>query len=62
MKRSLESIRRFGRLLREALAEIFEESAYTRFLQRRRLVPGTDSYAEFLRERENTMARKPRCC
>jgi hypothetical protein len=62
MKKSLESIHRFVRLLREALAEIFEESAYTRFLQRHGLTPGTDSYAEFLRERENTVARKPRCC
>jgi hypothetical protein len=55
-------IRTFFRILRATLYEIFDESAYTRFLARRGSVSSVASYAEFLRETEQSRARKPRCC
>jgi hypothetical protein len=45
-----------------ALREIFDESAYDRFLLRMQLARSAESYREFLRERESIVARKPRCC
>ena len=42
--------------------EIFDESAYARFLARRKLGESQQSYAEFLRENEMTQSRRPRCC
>jgi hypothetical protein len=55
----------FGRLLtvlRSALHEIFEESAYARFLQRNRLHSSRQAYADFLRESEAARGRRTRCC
>ena len=49
-------------VLRAALREIFDESAYDRFLARTRSERSVSSYREFMRERENAMARKQRCC
>jgi len=49
-------------ILRETLHEIFDESAYARFLERRELETSPQSYAEFLRENETTRSRRPRCC
>jgi hypothetical protein len=54
--------RAFFLRLAETLREIFDESAYSRFLLRRGLIAGRESYAAFLRERELSTARKPRCC
>jgi hypothetical protein len=48
--------------LRAALREIFDESAYDRFLSRTDAARSAESYREFLRERESILARKPRCC
>jgi hypothetical protein len=45
-----------------ALREIFDESAYTRFLTRSRMVASREAYAAFLRENELAKARRPRCC
>jgi len=45
-----------------ALREIFDESAYRRFLERKRIVSSRKAYAEFLREHELLRARRPRCC
>jgi hypothetical protein len=45
-----------------ALREIFDESAYERFLLRTNTPRSTASYREFLREQESGIARKPRCC
>ena len=50
------------RLLICALREIFDESAYERFLLRHKLPPSRGTYAQFLREQELTKARRPRCC
>lgn len=43
------------------LREIFDEAAYTRFLQRTQMVSSPAAYAAFWRERESR-APKPRCC
>ena len=45
-----------------AIKEIFEESAYARFLEREQVEPSRHSYAAFLREQELSKARRPRCC
>ena len=44
------------------LREIFDESAYERFLLRTHAVRSVASYREFMREREATIVRRPRCC
>ena len=44
------------------LREIFDESAYRRFLERRQMVSSRKAYAEFMREDELLRARRPRCC
>jgi hypothetical protein len=45
-----------------ALREIFDESAYRRFLERKRMESSREAYAEFIREHELLRARRPRCC
>ena len=49
-------------LFTAALLEIFDESAYARFLARNRLSTSRGAYAEFLREHEIAKVRRPRCC
>ncbi len=49
-------------LLSAALREIFDESAYLRFLQRHQVASSCAAYAAFLRENELAQARRPRCC
>jgi hypothetical protein len=44
------------------LREVFDESAYERFLARSGKQRSVNSYREFSRERESSLARKPRCC
>jgi hypothetical protein len=55
-------IRRAVALLTSTLREIFDESAYSRFLQRHGRSASRDSYAAFRRELESAKARHPRCC
>ena len=45
-----------------ALREIFDESAYARFLSQRQLASSRAAYASFRREYELKKARRPRCC
>ncbi|HEY2233452.1 MAG TPA: hypothetical protein VGK01_08230 [Candidatus Angelobacter sp.] len=55
----------FGRAMRTfraALREIFDESAYDRFLLRKHASRSVASYREFTRERDAAMLEKPRCC
>ena len=55
----------FGRVMqtiRAALREIFDESAYDRFLLRTHASRSVASYREFTRERDAAMLKKPRCC
>jgi hypothetical protein len=49
-------------LLMAALREIFDESAYARFLSRRQIVSSREAYAAFCRECDTAKARRPRCC
>jgi hypothetical protein len=49
-------------LLLAALREIFDESAYKRFLSRRELVSSRAAYAAFRQENEAAKARRPKCC
>jgi hypothetical protein len=44
------------------LREIFDESAYARFLRRSQMQPSTQAYAAFSREREAQKNRCPKCC
>jgi hypothetical protein len=49
-------------LLLAALREIFDESAYTRFLSRTQTVSSREAYSAFCRECDAAKARRPRCC
>jgi hypothetical protein len=44
------------------LREIFDESAYARYLAKNQLHSSREAYAGFLREHELVKARRPRCC
>ena len=44
------------------LQEIFDESAYHRFLSRSGLLASRESYAIFLRELEPQRVHRARCC
>jgi hypothetical protein len=62
MKRIQETIRNFKATALATLREIFDEAAYTRFLNRAGMASSSAAYAAFCRERENISARRPRCC
>ena len=49
-------------ILYDTLREIFDETAYGRFLERTCSSRSRESYREFMHEREATSAQKPRCC
>jgi hypothetical protein len=58
-------LRQAGRALgvmRSVLREIFDESAYARFLERNKVESSRAAYAGFLRECEGIRARRTRCC
>jgi hypothetical protein len=61
-ERRSTGFRRGLALLVSALREIFDESAYMRFLNRRQLTSSREAYAAFCREYEAAKARRPRCC
>jgi hypothetical protein len=50
------------RTLIETLREIFDESAYSRFLLRTGLASSQQSYAAFRQEFEQAKMRRPKCC
>ena len=56
------SVARSLTIIRATLKEIFEESAYARFLERHGIASSREAYATFLRETEATRVRRPRCC
>ena len=58
----MKVLRKSASLMWAALEEIFEESAYRRFLQRNQVASSREAYAAFLREQEFSKARRPRCC
>jgi hypothetical protein len=49
-------------LLLSTLQEIFDESAYARFLARHSISSCPNAYAAFLREHGAAKARRPKCC
>jgi hypothetical protein len=51
-----------ARILLEMLREIFDEAAYSRFLQRNQMSSSPHAYESFLREKEASAARRIRCC
>ena len=59
---ALEMMNRVTQTIRATLREIFDESAYDRFLLRTQASRSTASYREFTRERDAAMLKKPRCC
>jgi hypothetical protein len=61
MKLSSEG-RRTLAVIDSILREIFDESAYARFLERRGLTTSRQSYAAFLAESRAQRERRPRCC
>ena len=59
---SSSGIRRALAVIGSVLREIFDESAYARFLERRQLTTSPTAYAEFLAESRQQRERRPRCC
>jgi aspartate/tyrosine/aromatic aminotransferase len=55
-------IRQIAITLIATLREIFDESAYARFLTQQGMFSCPRAYAAFLREQESTKARRPKCC
>jgi hypothetical protein len=51
-----------GQILVATLREIFDESAYERFLRRTHVISSKSAYADFWRERESSQGRRPKCC
>lgn len=58
MTRFLEA----ARILLATLREIFDETAYERFLRRTKLASSAYAYASFRREFEEAKTRRPKCC
>jgi len=58
----LSALSRLASVSRAILREIFDESAYERFLDRRRLESSPNAYAIFRQENEQAKSRRPRCC
>jgi hypothetical protein len=58
----MNRLRRSITVVRDVLREIFDESAYARYLEKHHLISSPQAYAGFLREYELAKARRPRCC
>ena len=59
---ALEMMNRVVQTISATLREIFDESAYERFLLRTHASRSIASYRAFTRERDAAMLKKPRCC
>ncbi|HZQ69288.1 MAG TPA: hypothetical protein VFA68_12275 [Terriglobales bacterium] len=57
-----KAVKEVGRTLLATLREVFDESAYVRFLERHGITASSASYARFVREQSEIKARRPRCC
>jgi hypothetical protein len=62
LKDFLQRVASAMRTLLAALREIFDESAYDRFLLRTHASRSVASYRAFTRERDSALLKKPRCC
>jgi hypothetical protein len=58
----MNPVARMFQILLAILQEVFDESAYKRFLQSSRIPSSPAAYAAFWREREARFARRSRCC
>lgn len=58
----MKQARNIVRLLLATLREIFDESAYARFLVRSQKAVSRESYGEFLHEIEVRKRTAPKCC
>jgi hypothetical protein len=58
----MKRARQVMQLLWRVLREVFDESAYQRFLQRTAQGASRSSYQAFEREQAAARARRPRCC
>jgi hypothetical protein len=61
-ERCAQAFRQVLSLMLATVREIFDESAYQRFLAQRQLGSSRATYALFLREQETRRARQPKCC
>jgi hypothetical protein len=52
----------FAAILASLLREIFDESAYHRFLERNQISSSTTAYAAFQEENNRLQAQRPKCC
>jgi hypothetical protein len=62
LKGLLPRLARAIHTLLAAIREIFDESAYDRFLLRTNASRSIASYRAFTHERDASMQKKPRCC
>jgi hypothetical protein len=58
----MSQLLRAARMIAATLREIFDESAYERFLQRKQMSSSPAAYAAFRREFEDAKTRRPKCC
>ena len=58
----MQRVRAAGKVARDILREIFDESAYERFLVRNHLSACAETYATFCAEHNKSKGRRPRCC
>jgi hypothetical protein len=58
----LAAILRLFTVFRAVISEIFDESAYQRFLDRSQLQSSANAYATFRKENDQAKSRRPRCC
>jgi hypothetical protein len=58
----MTQLRKIIATIAATLREIFDESAYARFLAYHKLSSCPSAYAAFLREQENIKSRRPKCC
>lgn len=57
-----DSLKQVYKLVWATLREIFDESAYSRFLVREKLTPSRDAYQLFATECARRNEQRPRCC
>jgi hypothetical protein len=57
-----QSLQHFGSIVGAVLREIFDESAYDRFLLRTKSRRSSESYSDFMQARETAIAQRPKCC
>lgn len=61
-ERSRDRVIKIMQTIKATLREIFDESAYDRFLLRTHESRSVASYRAFTRERDAAILKKPRCC